>query len=403
MIVVTLLIGAAALALLLPAFSDVISLGWIAWQGRGRSRPCLPLGEDPRFLFLVPAYNEELLIGECVRSLRAQRYPRNAFEVLVVADNCTDRTAALSREAGARCLERDQPALAGKPRAIAWALDQIELGQYDAVAVVDADTVVDRGFAAALADAAPLRNKAVQGYNGVCNPDESPITRMAAVFADAKCNFAYRLKARAGLNLPIRLGGCIGTDVLMRHRWTAFSIGEDWEVYAQLTERGVPIVGAPAARVYAQEARTLRQSAPQRRRWSGGKLTVLHLFWRPLLQSCHIGVRQKLDVIGEFLAPGPAVHLGVAGLLAVFVVALRVPGATVLETLLAIGVGRQAVYALAALVNRRDPFRAAAAFAFLPVYAIWRLGVELSALQMVGAAPWIRTERHRHRQRHQGG
>ncbi|MGH7734845.1 MAG: hypothetical protein ACREOE_14425, partial [Gemmatimonadales bacterium] len=173
----------------------------------------------------------------------------------------------------------------------------------------------------------------------------------------------------------------------------------DWEVYAQLTERGVPIVGAPTARVYAQEARTLRQSAPKRRRWSGGKLTVLHLFWRPLLQSRHIGVRQKLDVIGEFLAPGPAVHLGVAGLLAVFAVVLRVPGATVLETLLAIGVGRQVVYALAALVNARDPFRAAAAFAFLPVYAIWRLGVELSALQMVGAAPWIRTERHRHRER----
>lgn len=398
MIVVTLLIGLAAATLLVPLLSDLISLGWIVWSGRLRPRPERrpPAGDEPKLLFLVPAYNEELLIGACVRSLLAQRYPRTRFEVVVVADNCTDRTVALSREAGARCLERHQPGLAGKPRAIAWALDQLTLSQYDAVAVVDADTVVDRGFAAALAGAAPLKNKAVQGFNGVCNPDESPITRMAAVFADAKCNYAYRLKARAGLNLPIRLGGCIGTGVLMRHGWTAFSIGEDWEIYAQLTERGVPIERAPGARVYAQEARTLRQSAPQRRRWSGGKLTVLQLFWRPLLRSRHIGIRQKIDTIGELLAPGPAVHLGAAVLLGALVITLRVPRAALLEWLLGAGLARQVVYALTALVNRQDPFRAAAAFAFLPVYAIWRFGVELSALKMVGAAPWIRTERHRH-------
>lgn len=399
MIILTLLIGAATVALFLPTLSDLVSLGWLAWRGPARSRSRPPAGDDPRVLFLVPAYNEELLIGECVRSLLAQQYPHKRFEVLVVADNCTDRTAVLSREAGARCLERHQPGLPGKPRAIAWALDQVTLGEYDAVAVVDADTVVDRGFAAALADAAPLRNKAVQGYNGVCNPDESPITRMASVLADAKCNYAYRLKARAGLNLPIRLGGCIGTNVLLRHGWTAFSIGEDWEIYAQLTERGVPIMSAPAARVYAQEARTLGQSAPQRRRWAGGKLTVLHLFWWPLLRSRHIGLRQKLDVIAELLAPGPAVHLGTAVLLTALTAMLRVPGAGFLELFLVAGVTRQVIYALAALLNRRDPFRTAAAFAFLPVYAVWRLGVELSALQMIGAAPWVRTERHRHQDR----
>ncbi|MFI5235867.1 MAG: glycosyltransferase family 2 protein [Gemmatimonadales bacterium] len=397
MILLSLVVGVCAAALLLPTLSDLLSLGWIVWPRRapGPKRP--PTDEKPRLLLLVPAYNEELLIRSCVGSLLAQRYPAGRFEVLVVADNCTDRTAARAREAGARCLERHQPALAGKPRAIAWALEQVPLTTYDAVAVIDADTVVDPGFTAALAAAAPLNQKAVQGYNGVCNPDDNPLTRMAAVFADAKCNYAYRLKARAGLNLPIRLGGCIGTGVLREQGWTAFSIGEDWEIYAQLTVRGVRVESAPGARVYAQEARTLKQSAPQRRRWAGGKLTVLQLFWRPLLRSPHIGIRQKLDVMAELVAPGPAVHLGLAALLLSLTGTLYLPGTTLLVALLSLGLARQATYTLVALVSRPRPFKSAAAFALLPLYAIWRLGIELTALRMIGPSPWVRTERHRHR------
>src|SRR3954469_23563848 len=118
MIFLTLALGAAAAALMLPTLSDIASL---VRPGR---RPPRPINESPlpRLLFLVPAHDEELLIASCVRSLLGLRYPAERIEIVVIADNCTDGTAQRARAAGARCLERNDPARPGKPRAIAWAL-----------------------------------------------------------------------------------------------------------------------------------------------------------------------------------------------------------------------------------------------------------------------------------------
>ncbi len=394
MVILSVLIGLAAMVLLLATASDLASLVWIAFRPAPGPDCTRAPPDTPRLLFLVPAHNEELLIEVCIRSLRGLKYPASRFCVVVVADNCSDRTAVLARAAGAWCLERNEPDRPGKPRAIAWALERLPLRDFDALVIVDADTAVDGWFAMGLAAAAPLADKAVQGYNGVSNPTDNAITRMAAVFADAKCRFAYRLKQRSGLNIPLRLGGCIGTSVLRRHGWDAFSIGEDWELYALLTARGVRIEGTDAARVYAQEARSLPQSAPQRQRWTAGKITVLGRLARPLLESRHIGVRQKLDALAELSAPGPVVHLAIATLLGGATVLLRPPGETPLLALLALGLARQVGYTLAALCVQPQPFQAALAFAFLPVYGLWRIIIEVAALRMLGDKPWVRTERH---------
>jgi len=393
MVIFTGLIALCAIALALPLLSDLASLA--VWFGRAPTqRPVSPF--LPRFLVLIPAHNEELLIGDCLMSLRNLSYRQDAIDIRVIADNCSDATADLARGLGVRCFERNEPALAGKPQAIAWALERLPLKDVDALVILDADTIVDPGFLTALASAAPLSQKAVQGFNGVSNPDDSAITRMAAVFADAKCGFAYELKRHAGLNLPLRLGGCIGTGVLATHGWKAFSIGEDWELYAMLTAAGVPIEGVPGARVYAQEARALHQSAPQRRRWTAGRLTVLARCIGPLVRSGAINIHQKLDTIAELIAPGPVVHLGLALVLVGLTIALHVPAGNWLVALLFAGVARHFLYTLAAMTRQPHPLRSALAFTALPLYGLWRLGVEIGALGMLGDRPWIRTERHGH-------
>jgi 1,2-diacylglycerol 3-beta-glucosyltransferase len=391
-IVASVFIALVAVVLLIPTLSDAFSA--MALLRRARRGPSVGAGDTPQLLFLVPAHDEALLIETCVQSLRQIRYPESAYRVVVVADNCTDDTAQRALASGAQCLVRTEPSQPGKPHAVAWALSRLTLGDYDAVVIVDADTVVDREFASELARSAPLADKAVQGYNGVSNPDDSNVTRMAAVFADAKCLYAYELKARAGLNLPIRLGGCIGTGVLEKHGWNAFSIGEDWELYALLTIAGVPIESAPGARVYAQEAKSLRQSASQRQRWAAGKFTVLGRVAGAVLRSTNIGAHQKLDVIAELTAPGPVVHLGLVVALSAVLLVAKPPAWTALAALLIIGLLRIVVYTTMALATQEKPLRAVLAFVFLPVYSLWRLPVEFSALRMLGDKPWIRTERH---------
>ncbi len=395
MIALSILLGLVAAVLLLPVGSDAVSLVRALARGGQRRRREWG-GAPPRLLFLVPAHDEELLIGDCVRSLLRQDYPRSGLTVLVLADNCTDRTVERAHRAGAHTLERHDPERPGKPRAIAWALSRIALSEYDALVIVDADTEVDRGFAAALARVGGLRHRAGQAYFDVSNRGDSPLTRMGAVLATGNHRFAYRLKRAAGLNVPMVGNGMwLGCGVLAEYGWNAFSITEDWELYASLTARGVRIEGVPEARLYSQEARSLDQSATQRRRWTAGRLSVLRSHVLPILASARIDVHQKLDAIAELAVPGPALHLALGAALGAAALALRMPGTPVLLALLGAGLVRPAVYASAALLVDPEPGRAALAFAHLPGYALWRLGNAARALPMVGGnAPWVRTARH---------
>lgn len=390
MIVVSVLVGLVAAVLLLPTLSDLVSL-----VRRPRSRGPAPEPQPAsRLLFLVPAHDEALLIRATVESLVGMQYPRDRFDVVVIADNCSDATAAIARDAGATCLERTDTVLRGKPRAIAWALSVLDMSRYDAMVIVDADALVAPGFARALAAAAPLGEKAVQAYNDVSNRGENALTRMAAVFSAARSLFMNPLKDRAGLNSPLANGLCIGTGVLRRHGWTAFSICEDWELYAILTGLGVRIESVEGARVHAQEARSLAQSSSQRKRWAAGKVSVLADHWRPLLRSRHIGLHQKLDVIAELTATGPAVHFGFVIALAALTRVADLPGDTWLVAALLASLIRPAVYTLLAVRVDPEPMRALLAFGYLPFYTIWRLGVQVAALRMLGDSRWVRTQRH---------
>jgi cellulose synthase/poly-beta-1,6-N-acetylglucosamine synthase-like glycosyltransferase len=194
--------------------------------------------------------------------------------------------------------------------------------------------------------------------------------------------------------VPISQGFAIGTQVLAVHKWNAFSIAEDVELYVRLTEQGVRIESAPKARVYSEEARSLRQSATQRHRWAAGKLTVLWRCGGPLLRSRAIGLHQKLDVMGELASTAPALHLGLVALLAPALYFTRAPAATWVVVALVASLLRPAVYALIALVHDPEPGRAALAFSFLPFYTLWRLGTQVVALKMLGDKTWVRTERN---------
>ncbi|MBD0320827.1 MAG: glycosyltransferase [Gemmatimonadetes bacterium] len=392
MLLASILIGTATLFLALPVLADLASLLRLPFA----RRPARPAAsEPPSLLFLVPAHDEELLIGACLRSLRAMRYPRERLEVVVVADNCTDRTAEIVRSLGFRCLERSDRLNPGKPRAIAWALQQVALADYDAVSIVDADSLLDPGFAAALATAAPLRDKAVQCYNDVSNRTDSALTRMAYVFSAARFRFMNPLKQRVGLNSPFGNGLCIGAGVLERHGWTAFSICEDWELYAIYTRAGVRIENVPAARIFSQEAKSLRQSSSQRQRWTGGRMSIMLGQSGPLLRSTRIGIHQKLDLLAEITAQGPVVQAGAALVLSMLLLWLQPPGAPLLLAALAASVLRLAAYTILALRLDPEPGRALLAFLHLPFYMVWRIGVQLASMRLArGVGAWVRTARH---------
>ena len=347
-----------------------------------------------RLLFLVPAHNEELLLADTLSALRAMSYPADRMHIVVVADNCDDGTADVARRSGVECLERFDSQRRGKPWAIAWAVEQLPLERFDAMVIIDADSLVEPTFAQALSDSGPLRSAAAQTFNDVRNARESALTRMAGVFSVVRCAVMNGLKSRVGLNVPFGNGLCVGTDVLRRLGWPAFSICEDWELYAILTAEGVSIANAPAARVMAQEARSLRQSSTQRERWAAGKFHVLLDQLPVIFRSARISWHAKLDAAAELTALGPAVTLGLTGVLIALLAALQPPAALVVIGLLLLPVLRLVVYTGIAVAKSPEPLRTIGAFAFLPFYTVWRVAIQLRVFRPRRSRSWIRTARH---------
>src|SRR6266851_1234751 len=142
-----------------------------------------PLGEPgPRLVVLVPAHDEEELVGRCVASLQAQTYPRSFYRVVVIADNCGDRTAEVALAGGAEVLERRDGERLGKGYALRWAMDRLLTGPDppDAVVVVDADSIADQGLLAHLAAALAGGADVAQAEYLVLADDSSTRSRLVA-------------------------------------------------------------------------------------------------------------------------------------------------------------------------------------------------------------------------------
>ncbi|MFM2351590.1 MAG: hypothetical protein RL096_71 [Actinomycetota bacterium] len=94
---------------------------------------------------LIPAHNEESLIANTIRSLMEQ--DRKPERIVVIADNCTDKTAAVSRSLGVEVFET-QLNESKKAGALNQFLQVLlpTLGENDTVMVMDADTVLRQGF-----------------------------------------------------------------------------------------------------------------------------------------------------------------------------------------------------------------------------------------------------------------
>ena len=137
-----------------------------------------------RFLVVVPAHDEEAGIGCTVRSCLALDYPRDRFEVVVIADNCTDRTAEIAGRKGRWSSSVRTPPNGARVTRLSYLFENLdETGQFeriDAVVIIDADSVADpdllRGFASRLDQG----HDWIQAFDTVANRDDSWRTRLMA-------------------------------------------------------------------------------------------------------------------------------------------------------------------------------------------------------------------------------
>lgn len=391
--------GAALAAASLPAALPAAYLAGLAAAARRAPPP--PAADHVRFDVVVPAHDEEAGIGATVASLLALDYPRDRFRVVVVADNCTDETAARARAAGAEVLERHDAARRGKGYALALAFDaSLAAGFADAVAVVDADTVVAPNLLRAFAARFAAGEACVQAEYAVRNAGASWRTRLMAVAFACYHTLRSLARERLGLSCGLRGNGMgFSAETLRRHPHHAYSRVEDVEYGIALGAAGVRVAYVAETSVRGDMPATGAAARSQRERWEGGRAALAGRALPALLAAAW---RRRdpvaLDLAADLLVPpltGLAAY-ALAGAAVAAVAAYRdwAPPAGVLGWAAAVACLAAYVARGAALAGHGP--RVLLDLAWAPVYAVWKLG--LAARRLIAARgpageTWVRTAR----------
>lgn len=251
----------------------------------GRPRVPAPPSRTLRFDVVIPAHNEAPGIAAVVESVRAVDWPRDRFRIVVVADNCTDDTAAAARRAGAEVLVRQDDVQRGKGYALAHAFDASRRAEWaDAVVVIDADSRVSPNLIVAIASRIEQGEHAVQVHYGVSNVHASWRTRLMAIALAAFHRVRSRGRETLRLSCGIRGNGWALTHQLLAQvPYGSFSLTEDLEYGIALGSKGIRVAYADEAHCDGEMVSREQDARSQRRRWEQGRLALLRANAGPLL------------------------------------------------------------------------------------------------------------------------
>lgn len=327
--------------------------------------------------FLVPAHNEEAVVGETIRDLK-DKEPES--RILVVADNCSDQTAAVARDAGAEVVERFDADRRGKGFALAFGREHLASNPPEIVMIVDADCRVAEGFSATMGAAISAKGKPVQASN-LFRPDLGLPTTLQV------SNFAMLVKNLFRMRGMHRLGGTVallGTG--MGFPWSDFErlqlatedATEDLKLTVDLLSRKGSVAFEGRAQVWSS-AETVEDTVDQRKRWEHGFLRHSLRYAIPVLAKGIFAFSRSRLALGLHLLVPPLALLMVLSLAsALLALLLHLAGGSIYPVA-ALGAAiamAGIVLGIAWLLKGRE-YLSLKALLLLPVYVLWKVPIYL--------------------------
>lgn len=291
------------------------------WRDRVPSPPQPP---SRRIRVAVPAHDEERVIAGLLTDLAGADYPRDLVSVWVIADRCSDRTAAVAAAHGASVAERSSGA-PGKGAALQWFLAANPLADDEALVVFDADNRVPASVLGRIADELEAGNDVVQCYLDVTNPDASALT-MASALSYWAGNRMVQL-ARENLGWSADLGGtgmAFSRAALDAVGGVRDTLTEDQDLAVRLALADVRVAWLHDVRIRDEKPAELSSFVGQRARWMAGKRTAARTHARRLFAAAAQQRSLRLFDQGlRLVQPGRSFVALVSGVLTVTSAATR--------------------------------------------------------------------------------
>ncbi len=255
-------------------------------------KPAIKCGtvENPvRVAVLIAARNEEVVIGNLLRSIASQTYhgPVKAF---VVADNCTDKTAELAEDAGAVVYKRFNKTEVGKGYALNFLLKQIERdypGSFDAYLVLDADNLLKEDYVEKMVQTLSQGYEILTSYRNSKNYGDNWISSGYALWFLRESEYLNRPRALLGTSAAVSGTGFMFTRRILEkcNGWQFFLLTEDIQFTVHNILSGIKIGYCEEAILYDEQPVKFRQSWQQRQRWTKGYLQVFRDYGMALLHG----------------------------------------------------------------------------------------------------------------------
>ncbi len=374
-------LGGAALALTLPGSAYLATLTVAAALARPR-RCAAPAADAPSVVIVVPAHNESIGLLRTLHSLRREVSRCSRTRVVVVADNCSDDTAAVALAAGVDVLERHDASLRGKGYALQFAFNAIE--DADWFVVIDADTDVAPGFLAAMRACMTPDADALQCRYGVRDPLAGRRQTLADVALGAWNVLRPRGRSALGLSAGILGNGfALSRSTLQAVPYSAHSIVEDVEYHLLLVRSGLFVRWVDAAQVRGDMPHATAAASEQRARWEGGRLRLAAERAPGLLRSVCRGQGRLADPLLDLLLLPLAWHVT----LLLFALAMAsMTGESVMQTLAVAGLATVAMHVAVALRLIGAGRTHLRALLGVPAHVAWKL--------CLAGATWRASRRH---------
>ncbi|MCF0104153.1 MAG: glycosyltransferase family 2 protein [Eggerthellaceae bacterium] len=243
--------------------------------------PNLVAKKNHKYAVICSARNEEAVIGDLIRSIQNQNYPQELLDIYIIADNCTDGTATVTKDAGANVFVRNNTKKIGKGYALTFCfrkLFKLDRG-YEAYFVFDADNVLDANYFKEMNKVFDNGAMASTCYRNSKNFGSNWVSSGYGLWFLREAKFINQARITFKTGCAISGTGYFVSDELLRSRngWRWHLLTEDIQFSADCACRGVRISYSPDAVIYDEQPFSVKDSWNQRFRWSKGFYQV---FWK---------------------------------------------------------------------------------------------------------------------------